>query len=157
MLKNLRQPLCLLLIAVLFSCKKKEVEPTPDPCITILPTKVTFMFSGVQWCANSTSFADLGVDMTIHGENQDGSTFTMELDSLKPGNYQIREDYNHFLFTTNMADAYESTDDNPGTLVITSHDSSSNVLKGTFNVTVRSPLSGSKAISSGSFTAVYTE
>jgi hypothetical protein len=53
--------------------------------------------------------------------------------------------------------AWESTNDNPGTLVITSNNTSTNVIQGTFNLTVRNPLGVSKNITNGNFKVSYTE
>lgn len=93
--------------------------------------------------------------MTINGLNGNGSSLTLELDSVMPGTYQITEDVNHMIYLN--GDGWESTNDNPGTLVITSNNTSTNQIKGTFTVTLRSPLSGNLSVTEGKFDLFYTE
>ena len=78
--------------------------------------------------------------MTINGLNGNGSSLTLKLDSVMPGTYQITEDVNHMIYLN--GDGWESTNDNPGTLVITSNNTSTNQIKGTFTVTLQEPAFG---------------
>ena len=112
---------------------------------------------GQTWKADASLFADKAIVMTISGLSQNGSSLTLELDDYTPGTYLIKNSRNHILYTSQMADAFESTDSNPGTLVIISNDQSKNLLKGTFNFTGQSPLTGNKTISNGTFEVYYTE
>ena len=112
---------------------------------------------GQTWKADASLFADKAIVITISGINQQGSSLTLELDDFNPGTYQIKNSRNHILYTSQLADAFESTDGNPGTLVITSNDDAKNLLKGTFSFTGQSPVSGNKTISNGSFEVYYTE
>lgn len=148
------QALVLFFISVSYSCKK---DPEKDPCDNGTPYKLTATIDGNNWCANTSLFADKGTVLTINGINQNGSTLTLELDDFTPGRFQILESRNHILYTDAIANAYESTDDNPGTLIITSNNETTNVIKGTFNFTGRSPLAGNKTLGSGSFELFYTE
>ena len=77
---------------------------------------------GTQYCANATLFGDQSIDMTINGITQSGVTMTLELDSVMPGTYQMTSDVNHLLFTDQLAFDWQSTNSQPGTLIITKND-----------------------------------
>ncbi len=138
-------------------CKKEkeQVTPTPVECSSILPNKLSAKIGTQSWCADQTCFGDLAIIMTINGLNGNASSLTLELDDFTPGTYTINQDRNHIVYTG--FDGYESTDDNPGTLVIQSNDTSTNLIKGTFNVSLRSPISGNLSVSDGKFSIYYTE
>ncbi|MBL0102650.1 MAG: hypothetical protein IPP51_02070 [Bacteroidetes bacterium] len=146
------------MILISAGCKKDEPvtsEPTPVGCSSVLPNKLSCKVAGQEWCANTTCFGDLAIIMTINGVNSSTSSLTLELEDFTPGTYQIREDRNHILYTS--GNAWESTNDNPGTLIITSNDTSTNHLTGTFTVTLRSPLTGNLSITNGVINLFYTE
>lgn len=86
--------------------------------------------------------------------NNNGSNLTLELDDYTPGTYPITSDRNHILYTN--GNGWESTDSNPGTLTITSNNTSTHELKGTFSVTLLSPLTGNLEVSSGVIDVFYT-
>lgn len=147
----------IVLFAVL-SCKKKQDEPVYGDnmeCNSVLPSKISFTLSSRSWCADASCFADLAIHLTANGINSNASSITLELDSLRPGTYVINNETNHILYTN--GNAYESTNANPGTLVITSNDETRNVLKGTFSVTLVSPILGNISINNGTFDLLYTE
>ncbi len=148
----------LALSAFIFSCKKENEPTTPtttNSCTSIIPNKLSAKVSGVTWCADQSCFADLGTIMTINGLNGAGSSLTLELDDFMPGTYPITLDRNHVLYTG--IDAYESTNALPGSVTITSNDTVSNVLKGSFSVSVKGPISGTVSISEGQISVYYTE
>ncbi|HQV01264.1 MAG TPA: DUF6252 family protein, partial [Bacteroidia bacterium] len=97
---------------------------------------------GATWEANTSLFADQAIVLTVNGMKSDGSTLTMEINDVTPGTYPITNDRNHILYTSQLADAFESKNALPGSLVIISNDVSKNIIKGTFQVTVQSPLTG---------------
>ena len=133
-----------------------NTNPVTDGCT--LPTGyLKWTVDGGQLCSNASLFGDYAIVMTINGISQSGVTMTMELDSVSPGTYQMTENINHLLFTDQLGMAWESTNDNPGTLVITSNNTSTNLIQGTFNITVRNPLGVSKNITNGNFKISYTE
>ena len=139
-------------------CKKdspSNTTPAAVACSSALPNKLSCKVAGQEWCANTTCFGDLAIVMTINGINSSTSSLTLELEDFAPGTYQITQDRNHILYTS--GDAWESTNDNPGTLVITSNDTSTNRLTGTFSVTLRSPIRGNLTVTNGSFNLFYTE
>lgn len=82
---------------------------------------------------------------------------TLELDDITPGTYTMNEDTNSILFTDQLAMAWQSTNSNPGTLIITSNDTANNILQATFNPTVRYPLRQTKFISPDQVKIIYTE
>jgi len=158
-MKNNLLFLSLMMIAIA-GCKKDEKPTTTNTtveCSSILPNKLSGKIDGQSWCADQTCFGDLAIVMTINGINSNGSTLTLELDDFTPGTYPITLDRNHILFTSSLAMAYESTNGNSGTLVITSNDTTSNLIKGTINTSLQNPLGGTTTISDGSFSIYYTE
>lgn len=157
----------LLLSVVLFfwSCKKDSSDNDNSgnnnntSCTSLLPNKVSASLNGVTWCADSICFADYsGLGMTIFGQTFDGASILLELDDVTPGVYSMSTDVNHVLYIDNMGMAYESTDDNPGEIVITQNNVSTNSFKARFNVVLRNPiLATSLPLSSGSVDVLYTE
>ncbi len=146
------------LIFIFAGCKKEDKTTTPITpvgCSSILPNKLSAKVAGQTWCADQTCFGDLAIIMTINGLNSNASSLTLELDDFNVGTYPINQDQNHMLYTS--IGAYESTDGNPGTLVIQSNDTTSNLIKGTFSVTLVSPISGNLMLSDGKFSIYYTE
>jgi hypothetical protein len=151
----------LVMIGFLVACDKKDDDssttnpPAATGCTSLLPNKLSAKIANQEWCSDQSCFGDLAVVMTINGLNGNGSSLTLELDSVMPGTYQITEDVNHMIYLN--GDGWESTNDNPGTLVITSNNTSTNQIKGTFTVTLRSPLSGNLSVTEGKFDLFYTE
>ncbi len=111
----------------------------------------------VEWTANTSLFADQAIVLTINGMNNNGSTLTLELNDVTPGTYTITKDRNHILYTDELANAFESKNSLPGTLTISENDASKNIVKGTFSVTLQSPLTGNIEIKEGNFELYYTE
>ena len=148
-----------IMVSVFSGCKKDEEPATNNTtsveCSSILPNKLSAKIDGQSWCADQTCFGDLAIIMTMNGLNSNGSSLTLELDDFNVGTYPIKQDRNHMLYTG--IQAYESTDGNPGTLVIQSNDTSANLIKGTFTVTLVSPILGSVSMTDGKFSIYYTE
>ncbi len=157
--KNMKKVLISLIIlsGVAASCsKKKEDKPGTDNCLLnnyFLKADI----AGTAWCANTTLFADYAIVMTINGISSNGATLTLELDDVSTGTFQIKQDRNHVLYTSSLGVGYESTNDNPGSLTIISNDTANNIINGSFNVTLRSPISGNISLSNGTFKLFYTE
>lgn len=136
--------------------KDENDNPAPDACT--LPTgSLRWTIGGTQRCADQTLFGDYGIVMTINGIAGNGETMTIELDSVTPGTYEMKADVNSVLYTDNLAMAYQTTDDNPGTLIITKNDTSNNRLEATFTGSLRNPLGVSKTITSGNLKVNYTQ
>jgi len=150
----------LFLSFVLFSsCKKDEdaATPTPQPVVCgIAGARLQASFLGEAFCPGVSLFADNAIVLTINGVSSSGSTLTLELDSLDPGTYAITEDANHVLFT-NLTGAYESSNSDPATLVIASHDQGTNRVQGSFTGPLTNPLGGTPPTISGSFDMTYLE
>ena len=149
--------LLLVISGFAFSCSKKnDDKPGADNCL-LNSYYLKADVAGVSWCANTSLFADYAIVMTINGISSNGATLTLELDDVAPGTYQIKQDRNHVLYTSSLGVGYESTNDNPGSLVIISNDTTANIINGSFNVTLRSPVSGNLSLSNGTFKLFYTE
>lgn len=149
-----------IIMLTIAGCKKDEkptTTNTPVECSSILPNKLSGKIDGQSWCADQTCFGDQAIIMTINGINSNGSTLTLELDDFTPGTYPINQDQNHILYTSSIAMAFESTNSNPGTLVISSNDTTTNLIKGTINTSLQNPLGGNTTLSEGSFSIYYTE
>lgn len=157
------KPLLYLTICItavtLCSCKDDK-DSTPQPVVdecTVGTSKVTASVNGSSWCANQTLFADEAIVLTINGINKNGSSITFEIDSFaKPGVYPTKEMINHILYTDQMANGFESTDGNPGTLTVTQNDTVNNRFKANYNCTLVSPISGNLPVS-GTIDVFYTE
>lgn len=149
---------CLVIISGLATgcSKKKEDKPGADNCL-LNNYYLKADISGTAWCANTTLFADYAIVMTINGISSNGATLTLELDDVTQGTYTIKQDRNHILYTSSLGVGYESTNDNPGNLTIISNDTANNIINGSFNVTLRSPVSGNISVSNGTFKLFYTE
>jgi len=134
-----------------------NTNPVTDGC-TMINGFLKWDYQGTKYCANASLFADQGIIMTVNGITQAGLTMTLELDSVQPGTYQMKDDVNHLLFTDNMAFDWQSTDGNPGTITITKNDTVSNVIEGTFSVNAKNSITGTfRSISNGNFRLIYTE
>ncbi len=139
------------------SCKKSESSSKTNDCS--LPNGYLRCNDGTDdFCADASLFADNAIVLTINGMTSQGATLTIELDSINAGTYPVNENTNHFLYTDKLGMGYESTDDNPGTVTITSNNRSTNKITGSFIVPVREHLLGtSKTLHSGTFSLNYTE
>ncbi len=148
------------LIIILQSCKK---EDDPVPVAPVTPAcgtpglRLQATFNDVAWCPNSSLFASMSDILTISGMASNGSTLTLELDSLSPGTYQMRSEVNFILFTTEMGMAYQATDNAPATLVITEQDVNAQRIKGTFNGNLPPALGGAPRAINGSFDMFYVD
>jgi len=62
------------------------------------------------------------------------------------------------LYTDNLAVVWEATNEQPGTITITSHNEQTNRLEGTFNVNLVNPINGvTKSLTNGQLKITYTE
>ncbi len=116
---------------ILSSCKKDEDEdpaptPTPTPTCGISGMRLQGTIGSTAFCADASLFADRAIVLTSNGIAQDGASLTLELDSLNVGTYTTLTDVNHVLYTDGLAQPWRSSDAYPGTLTITSHNTSSN-------------------------------
>jgi hypothetical protein len=149
---------CLLIIfALAIGCSKKEEDqPGADNC-QLNNYFLKADIAGVSWCANTSLFADYAIVMTINGIGSNGATLNFELDDVTTGTYSIKQDRNHMLYTSTLGVGYESTNDNPGSLTIIGNDTANNIINGSFNATLRSPVSGNISVTNGTFKLFYTE
>lgn len=148
------------LLAVSFSACKKDDDgdDTALEGCSLPQGSLKWTADGGALCANASLFADYAIMMTINGVSQTGATLTLELDSVAPGTYQMKELENSVLFTDELGMAWQSTDDNPGTLTVTKNNESTNEFEASFTVAVRNPLLGtSQTLSGGSIKVFYTE
>lgn len=129
-----------------------------NTCNTLLPNKLSATVSGAQFCADSVCIADFGTELYINATTMDGRMLNLFIDSVQPGTYTMGADANSVLYVDMLGLMSFSTDVQPGELVITSHDTATNHVKGRFNVIVSESLMGATTnISSGSFDVFYLE
>jgi hypothetical protein len=152
--------LFLLMGSTLFlsSCKDEE-EDIETPIVCGLPNgTLKWTSDGAERCANASLFGDYGIFLTVNGITSQGQTLTLELDSLSVGTHEISADANYMLYTDNLAVVWEATNEQPGTITITSHNEQTNRLEATFNVNLVNPINGAtKSLSSGQLKITYTE
>jgi hypothetical protein len=164
-MKNTLRLLLIAIVMISWSCKKDSDSDNNSgnnnttSCTSLLPNKVSATLNNVTWCADSICFADYsGIQMTVFGQTFDGASILLELDDVAPGVYSMGTDVNHILYIDNMGMAYESTDDNPGEIVITQNNTATNSFKARFNVVLRNPLfATSLPLTSGNIDVLYTE
>lgn len=159
----MRRPLLYLAAGLLLlaSCKKED-DPTPTPPAAVVcgmdGARLQATFDGAAWCANLTLFADGAPGtITISGMTQMGSTLTLELDDTDVGTHAVREDSNTILFTTTLGAGYLSSNSDPGTVTITSHNTASRRIRGTFTANLYEGLGGTSKPITGQFDLQYVE
>lgn len=159
------KPSTVLLFATLLfatACQKDKddpLAPAPTPAVCgVDGFRLQATFDGSGFCPNASLFASEGAGvLTISGLDQQGKSLTLELDSLSVGTHAMSGTTNALLYTTQLAEAYRSTDSTPGTLVITSHDVATRRIRGTFSASLRSELSSTAKSINGNFDVAYVE
>ena len=149
----------LLSLSLLSSCSEKITDEVPylDEC-QLVNGSIKWEFDGNSYCANANIIAGYAIGLTLNGINLNGVSFTMELDSIEPGTYNISQDENNIVYTDQLGFAWTSVDSNAGSIIITSHDSVSNKIRATFNALLISPITGAtKQISNGQISVTYVE
>lgn len=161
---TMRTPFQFLILssALFVSCSKEKDDPaTPAPSTPaacgISGARLQASFQGATFCANTFLFGDLGTHLTVNGIASNGATLTLELDSLEVGSYEMDGSTNYMIHTSAMAMGYETVNTTPATLNITTHDTASNRIQGSFNGPVVEPVGGASAQISGTFDITYTE
>lgn len=142
------------------SCKDEDDDLTVDPpLVCSLPNgTLKWKENGVEKCANATILADQGIILTVYGLSAQGPSLTLELDSTSVGTHELTADYNYVLYTDGLALAWEATNEQPGTITISSHNESTNRIEGTFQINLVNPLNGAtKQITDGQISVTYTE
>ena len=144
---------------VFTACKDKEEEEIETPIVCGLPNgTLKWTTDGTERCANASLFGDYGIFLTVNGISLQGQTLTLELDSLSVGTHELSADANFMLYTDGLAVVWEVTNEQPGTITITSHNESTNRLEATFQATLVNPVSGAtKTLSNGQLSLSYTE
>jgi len=147
-------------VLLITACKKDEDAPTPTPTPAtcgVAGARLQATFDGTAFCANTSLFASLALGLTVSGIASDGSTLSLELDSLTVGTFPIKEGTNTVLFTTNLALGYTAVDADPGTLIIASNDTVTNRIQGSIEAPLYSGLGGAPKNIGGSFDLYYIE
>lgn len=155
-----RPALLFLAVALLaFSCKKKDDDapsPTPAPACGISGMRLQGTIGSDAFCANTTLFADLAIVLTANGIMSNGSTLTLELDSVGVGSHAMRAEVNSILYTDPLGLAWKSIDGGSTTLTISSHDTGGNRIQGSISGSLYAPIGGAARAISASFDLTYT-
>lgn len=147
----------------LAGCQKDEptppIAPGPAPASCgIDGARLQATFDGAAFCANVSLFAsDAAGTITISGMSTQGSTLTLEIDSMSVGTHAITENTNAMLHTTTLAMSYTAMDALPGTLTIESHDLVLKRIKGTFSASLQGAFGGPPKTIIGSFDVFYVD
>lgn len=142
------------------SCKKEKDDapsPTPAPACGISGMRLQGTIGSDAFCANTTLFADLAIVLTANGIMDNGSTLTLELDSVGVGSHAMRADVNSILYTDPLGLAWKSIDGGSTTLTISSHDTGGNRIQGSISGSLYAPIGGAARAISASFDLTYTE
>lgn len=153
-------PFALLLVAAAMACKKKDdSSPTPSTSVAcgIPGMRLQGTIGSDAFCANTSLFADQAIVLTANGIMINGSTFTMELDSVSVGSFAMQADVNSVLYTDPLGLAWRTIDGGSTTLTIGSHDTSGNRIQGSISGSLFSPIGGASRSISASFDLTYTE
>jgi hypothetical protein len=164
MIRNFRN---LHLVAITFtslalflsSCKEEEEPEVESPLVCSLHSgTLRWTVDGAERCANASLFGDYGTFLTVNGIAIEGQTLTLELDSLSVGTHELSYDSNFMLYTDGLAVAWEATNEQPGSITITSHNETTNRLEATFQINLVNPMNSAvKAITNGQLIINYTE
>ena len=149
----------LLTLSLFSSCSEKITDEVPylDEC-QLVNGSIKWEFDGASYCANANIIAGYAIGLTLNGITLNGVSFTMELDSIELGTYNISQDENKIVYTDQLGFAWTSVDSNAGSIIITSHDSVSNKIRATFIASLQSPITGeTKQISNGQISVTYVE
>ncbi len=145
-------------LSIIVACSEDDNKDIITDSCSLPIGHLKWTTQGTPYCANATLFADQAIVMTINGITQAGLSMTLELDSVEPGTYTMDDNTNHLLFTDQYAFDWQSSDDQPGTIVITKNDKSANQIEGTFQVNAKNSITGTfRQISNGNFRLTYTE
>ena len=147
-MKRLILPVLLVFgIGLFSSCAKKSNPPANNT-----PTaSMTASVSATAWTAKTVSAVANSVDITITGTSSDGSYMKFVLPpDIKAGTYALTESDNYTYQYVTPVTAYIVTS---GTITVTSY--ANKMMTGTFSASVSANGSGTKNITSGSFTALF--
>jgi hypothetical protein len=151
----------LILLACAAGCKKDDTEtpaPTQPPAACgISGMRLQGTIGSDGFCANTSLFSDYTIVLTANGIMSNGTTFTMELDSVDVGSYAMRADVNSVLYTDPLGLAWKSIDGGSTTLTISSHETGGNRIQGSISGNLFSPIGGASRAISASFDLTYTE
>ena len=139
---------------LLFSCKDDDEDP--KNCLEVNGQPSLWAdIDGEYWCADNSVLASLSGSVTVNGQSIDLSTLVLEIDDHAVGTYEIDLGRNAVLYVENSV-GFEPDDNNPGELVISAHNETTNLLEGSFSVVLRNPQGETRSLDGG-FTLSYTE
>jgi len=162
-LRNTSYIVVAILSVFFLGCKKDDSSGNSsntsvlDPCNQVNGS-MRWTFNGVSGCANSSLFADAAIVLTAMGMQSSGETLVMELDSMAAGTYVMNEEQNTIVYTDNLSMAWMTSNDQPGTLIITENNTSTNRIRLTINASLRNVITGqSRQLTNCTLDAYYTE
>ena len=150
----------LALLAGASSCQKDNDDLTPDNPVLICGIygmRCEADLDGSQTCFSSSLIANLADgQISIGGVHPTSGTVALLLDDMTLGTHAATDSVNHILLIVGGV-AYQTRDDQPGQITISSHDQGGNHIKGSFSAQLTS-ADGSPAKSlAGTFDVCYLE
>ena len=150
----------LALLAGASSCQKDNDDLTPDSPVEICGIdgmRLQAELDGSETCFSSSLIANLADgQLSIGGVNPASGTVALLLDDMTVGTHAATDSVNHLMLIIGGV-AYQTRDDLPGQITISSHDQDGNHIKGAFSAQLTS-ANGSPAKSLvGTFDVSYLE
>lgn len=157
-----RSRLCFFISVILMgtACVKDENDATPDLPIAICGIdgmRMEVQVDGSETCFSTSLIGNLADgQLMIGGMHPTTGSMALQLDELTVGTHSATGQMNHLLLIVGGA-TYESTDDAPGSIVISAHDIGGNRIKGSFSASLVSPEGSPSKTVAGTFDLTYIE
>ncbi len=142
------------------ACVKDDNEATPELPIAICGIdgmRLEAHVDGSEACFSTSLIGNLADgQIMLGGSHPTTGTLAIQLDNLATGTHAASGNANHILLVLGGM-AYESSDEVPGYITISSHDQGGNRIKGSFSAQLISPEGGPTKTASGTFDVTYIE
>lgn len=147
-------------MSMLSSCSADESLPIPAPPANDCTREngsLSWTSASNDYCSNSQLFASNQGGVAISAVTKTGVTLNLFIDNPNVGTYPMSALQNGVLYTDQLGNAWSLANTPSGTLTITSHNSSTKTIKGSFFCTVRNSIGTDLQISNGVIDLTYTE
>lgn len=145
---------------LLTSCSADESLPIPAPPANDCTREngsLSWTSASNDYCSNSQLYASNQGGVAISAVTKTGVTLNLFVDNPNVGTYPMSALQNGLLYTDQLGNAWSLANDPSGTLTITSHNTSTKTIKGSFFCTVRNSIGSELQISNGMIDLTYTE
>lgn len=159
-MKNLAYLLAAPMLLCVSACQKDKIDATADLPIDICGIdgmRLQADLDGSETCFSTSLIGSLADgQIMIGGMHPATGSLALQLDQLAVGTHVAMGTVNPLLLVLGGV-AYESSDQTPGLITITSHDQSGNHIKGSFSAQLSSPEGSPAKSVSGTFDVTYIE